>query len=182
MPESKYTENQRERRRLRIKNHQCYCCGVKLSEGYTATRCVECIEKERIRKGIIPHKKERVVEMFKMNSEGVDSVEHIIAIDSNIELRMKIPKVIDALSFSGLLEKSRKLLKLSEVEISSSRPVSRVYNGRNSMDEATERKLVSEYKNASIGDRKGIRDKYGFRTDRALYNRIYHLRNKYELR
>jgi hypothetical protein len=56
---------------------------------------------------------EKIVKVERDNAEQYNHLfEHIVEIDDRIEMRIKIPERLDALSFTGLLEKSRKLLAI----------------------------------------------------------------------
>lgn len=57
---------------------------------------------------------------MKRNDEVYENemIEHKIKIDDNTELRLKIPVELDAMEFTSILEKSRKVLKVSEISAS----------------------------------------------------------------
>lgn len=46
-----------------------------------------------------------------------ETVVHIIKIDDNTELALKIPKITDIATFTAILEKARKVFKIGEVEV-----------------------------------------------------------------
>jgi hypothetical protein len=125
----------------------------------------------------------------KMNNGQEQSVEHIISVDDNIEMRLKIPIKLDVLSFTAILEKSRRLLKMGEVSVISSgrRNVGRPVNGFSAKPMSPKefkiernRRLLDEYNALPRGEGKeALVKKYGLRDVSALQNKIYNLRVKF---
>jgi len=57
-------------------------------------------------------------------------IEHFIDIDEMLELKMKIPKRLNALELKALMTKADKLFKLSEVQISATTPIGQIRDVR----------------------------------------------------
>ena len=96
-------------------------------------------------------------------------VEHSIKIDDYIELRMKLPLVLDAMEFTAVLEKARKLMKLSEISIPA-----RQRHVRN-VDEKLS--LVSDYEAIGKGgDYSPLLKKYDIKSVTSLQNKIHNIR------
>lgn len=103
-----------------------------------------------------------------MNNEKV--FEHHIKIDDNTDVRLKIPEVIDAVEFTSILEKARKILKISEIQV--------FPQSSNKKVDVDEEKLLQEYKSTGFGNRQQLVAKYGFRNYQALQSKIYAIRKK----
>jgi len=106
----------------------------------------------------------------------MDECEHTIKIDKYMELRIKIPKELNVIEFTALLEKARKTLKLGEIEVETK-------SGKNSGRKyliKNEDKLafLKEYEEQGI---KHMMEKYNT-TKSSIYNRVYKYKELQEVK
>lgn len=104
--------------------------------------------------------------------EEKELIEHRIEVDEFIEIRIKIPKIIDVVSFGALLQKTNKLMKLSEIQ------VPKVTFNRGKYKGVDTDNLLKEYENSNKEERQKIAEKYGFVNLAALQNKIYDIRKR----
>jgi hypothetical protein len=111
-----------------------------------------------------------------IDREEKQLVEHFVKVSDFIEMKIKIPKVLDSMEFVSILEQARKMLKISEIEVPvlSNNNRSRGY-ARVSVDDNNA--FLKEYENASKSERQKLVSKYNFGSYNSMQSKIYKIRH-----
>lgn len=119
----------------------------------------------------------------------MESVKHKIKLDANIEVTIEIPVELDALEFAAIVEKARKILKLSDVEIEKKEdePMrdfavlphpKRKYDKYTHMSAEEVKRMVQEYENCPRDQHEAVAVKWGCKHWGRLARKVWYYKNR----
>jgi len=110
--------------------------------------------------------------------ERPEMCEHIVEVDEYTEIRLKIPKTIDSVSFFALLQKASRLLKMSEIVPTGTRKYVKhqsdvITPGRSRWTEELKDDLLRDYEVATKEEKRTLLiSKYGFEKVNSLQQKV----------
>lgn len=114
-----------------------------------------------------------------------EAIIHTIEIDSNIEVKLKIPEKLDVITFTAILQKANKLIKMGEVQIEKRQYTKRtlINNGRQKWTNELKEQLLNEYEKATDTELKTrLAHKYGMKNLTSIQNKVYNIRQERMIR
>ena len=110
------------------------------------------------------------------NTMEKEMIEHIVTISEYVQVKLKIPKELDILSFKGLMQQANQMFKLSDVPLETQ---TRIRQPRTKIGNEREQELLRRYNSGE--DKKVLVQEFGLRNTTHLSQKANYYKRKYNM-